>query len=151
MPSPATAQLIARALPELVYPGDGKSGPVAIPLPMFRSTGITPEMAEQFAKDAGLPPVELTTLVGEAIVHVIESNAKTIIDNAELEALRQAAAEREHLRHRQVEVSCHCGTKLFKANVTDFDTDRAKISPEVIKAMRVLSPECALAHRAVGA
>ena len=151
MPNPAVAQLIAQALPALVYPGDGKSQPVAIPLPTFRNSGMPADQAEAYAKEAGLPHMDLAQLVAESIVHLLETNDYPLTSAGEVDQLRLAAADREHLRNRQVEVSCHCGAKLFKANVTDFDTDKAKISPEVIKALRALSPECALAHQPVNA
>jgi hypothetical protein len=151
MSNPAVAQLIAQALPALVYPGDGKSAAVVIPLPTFRNTGIPADQAEAYAKEAGLPHMDLAQLVAESIVHLLETNGYPLTSAGEVDQLRLAAADREHLRHRQVEVSCNCGAKLFKANVTDFDTDKAKISPQVIKALRSLSPECALAHQPVNA
>ena len=152
MSNPAVATLFATTLRDNpIHPGDGKSGPIPIPMPWFRSSGIPSDQAEAFAKEAGVPSMDIAQLAGEVLVHALDNDAKTVIDNAELEALRAAASDREHLRNRQVEVSCHCGAKLFKANVTDFDTDKAKISPQVIKALRVLSPECALAHQPVGA
>lgn len=151
MANAAVASLIAQALPALVYPGDGKSQPVAIPLPTFRNTGLPADQAEAYAKEAGLPHMDLAQLVAESIVHLLETNGYPLTPGVELEQLRLAAADREHLRHRLVDVHCNCGAKLFQANVTDFDTARAKISPQVINAMRALSPECALAHRPVGA
>jgi hypothetical protein len=151
MPNPEVASLIAHALPSLVYPGDGKSAPVAIPLPTFRNSGLTAEQAEAYAKDAGLPHMDLAQLVAESIVHLLETNGYPLTSGTEVDQLRLAATDREHLKHRLVNVHCNCGAKLFQANVTDFDTDKAKISPEVIKAMRALSPECALAHQPVNA
>ncbi|SRX93575.1 hypothetical protein MSP7336_01814 [Mycobacterium shimoidei] len=140
MPDAAIADLIARSLPELTHPGDGKSGPIVLPLPMFRTSAMPREMAEQFAKDAGLPSPDIARLVAEAIVHVIESGNKTIVDNAELTQLRaDAAAGLE--RHRQPQVCCSaCHQPLFRINV---DTDRPTISgPHFIETIGKLSVAC---------
>ncbi len=152
MPNAAVVQLIAANLPHLTHPGDGKGGePTPIVMPMFRNTNMPPEMAEQFAKDAGLPHSDIAKLFSEAVVHLLESNGFTVTSSTEIEQLQRAAVEREPQKHRVVAFQCTCHAPLFKANVTDFDTDQARISPQVIKALRSFSPECALGHAAVSA
>lgn len=148
MPNAAIARLIADKLPELTHPGDG-TGPIALPVSTFRTTGMPPEMAEQFARDAGYPATDITLLVAEALVHLIETDGNAeIIGRAELANMRAATAAAEPQRHRQVQVFCHCGTPLFRLSIRDFDTDKPRVAgPELIKAMRQLGVECATAHR----
>lgn len=148
MPNQAIAQLIADKLPDLTHPGDG-SGAISLPVSTFRMAGIPPEMAEQFAREAGYPTANIPKLIAEAIVHVIETDGdSTIIRNSELADMRAAQAAAEPQRNKQVEVRCNCGTTLFTAMFKDFDTDRPRVAgPELIKAMSRLSTECATAHR----
>lgn len=136
MPDPA--ELIAAHLAQgLVHPGDGK--PIALPLPMFQTSAIPPEMAEEFANQAGLPTADITKLTAEAIVHLLESNGLAIIDQAELDQLRTDAQE-VTARHRQPRITCTCGQFLFSLNV---DTEKPTINgPKLIKALGQLKPEC---------
>lgn len=149
MPNERAAALIAQRLPELTHPGDG-NGAILLPVSTFRMAGIPPEQAEQFARDAGYPSVDVPRLIGEALVHLIETEGDSeIVPRSELAAMRNAAAAAEPQRHRQVQVHCYCGTPLFRAHMRDFDTDKPKVSgSELIKALTRLSPECALAHKA---
>lgn len=148
MPNAAIAQLIADKLPDLTHPGDG-SGAISLPVSTFRMSGIPPEMAEQFARDAGYPSANIPLLIAEALVHLIETDGdSTIVRNTELAEMRAAQALAEPQRNKQVEVRCHCGTTLFGAMFKDFDTDKPRVAgPELIKAMRTLGVECATAHR----
>lgn len=148
MPNQRIAELISVKLPELTHPGDG-NGAILLPVSTFRTAGLPPDQADQFARDAGYPSADIPKLVGEALVHLIETDGDSeIISKAELNQLRAAAAIAEPQRHRQVQVHCYCGTPLFRAHIRDFDTDKPKVSgSELIKAMAQLSPECALAHR----
>lgn len=148
MPNAAIAALIAEKLPDLTHPGDG-SGAISLPVSTFRTAGIPPEMAEQFARDAGYPSANIPLLIAEALVHLIETQGDSeIIRRSELTDMRKAAATAEPQRHRQVHVHCHCGTPLFRAQFRDFDTDKPRVAgPELIKAMAQLSTECATAHR----
>lgn len=140
MSDTTTVDLIARSLPELTHPGDGKAGPIVLPLPMFRTAALPPEMAQQFAKDAGLPSPDIAKLVAEAIVHLIESDNKTIVDNAELTQLRADAAAGIE-RHRQPQVRCSaCQQPLFRINV---DTANPTISgPHFIETISKLNATC---------
>jgi len=148
LPNAAIVDLIAAQLPDLTHPGDG-SGAIKLPMASFRTAGIPPEMAEQFAAKAGYPSADITRLIAEAIVHLIETQgASEIIGTAELSRLRRAEAAAEPKRHRQVQVACHCGTPLFTATIADFDSDHAKVAgSELIKAMRTFGSECATGHR----
>lgn len=94
MANSTIAALIAERLPgSLVHPGDPANDQPAklLPLPVLGSTGIPPEMAKHFAKEAGLPADDFPKLIGEAIVHLIETDGQTtLVPNAELEQLRAA-------------------------------------------------------------
>lgn len=121
MPNQRAADHLTRKLTEgLIHPGDGKSGPVMLPLPMFRSaTGIPRDQAEHFAKEAGLPSPDISRLTAEALINEIENDGQAIVDQAELEQLRTAAGPREEWTDiRQLAFTCRtCGNPLFKAAV----------------------------------
>lgn len=125
----------------LMYPGDEKSKPFPLVLPMYRTDGQDPDATEA--------TMTIAKLHMTAIVHLIETDGdSTIVPNAELAQLRAAAAANEQLRHRQPTIYCQCGTSLGRLNITDFDTDHPKVyGPSFIKHMHGLSPECAVGHR----
>lgn len=138
------AQLIADNLPALIHPGDGKSGPIPLPLPMFRTSAIPPGMAQEMAKEAGLPSFDIAKLTAEALSALFNTNGWAFIQQAELTQLR-ADATAGIERHRQPEVRCQCGTHLF---TVDIDADRPIVNgPQLIKAMQQLDPDCAAQHR----
>ncbi len=145
---PTIAALIADHIGELIHPGDGNSGPIVLPVSTFRTAGIPPEMAEQFAREAGYPTADIPKLVGEAIVHLIETQGDSeIISRGELAQLRAAAKANEPLKDRPVEVHCHCGAELFTAHLRNFSTKPSLHGPTLIKAVRTLGVECATAHQ----
>ena len=148
MPNPAIAALIADKLPDLTHPGDG-SGAISLPVSTFRTAGIPPEMAEQFARDAGYPSANIPLLIAEALVHLIETDGDSeIVRRSELATMRAATKAAEPQRNRQIQGHCHCGTPLFTAQFRDFDTDKPRVAgPELIKAIGHLAVECATAHR----
>ena len=150
MPNQAIAALIAEKLPDLTHPGDG-SGAISLPVSTFRMAGIPPQMAEQFARDAGYPSANIPQLIAEALVHLIETDGDSeIVRRSELTRMRAAADAAEPQRSRQVQVHCNCGAPLFRAQFRDFDTDKPRVAgPELIKAMAQLSTECAVAHKRV--
>lgn len=143
--------LASRLAAGLVHPGDPDNGqqPIALPLPGLSSAGIPPEMAEQFARDAGYPSANIPLLIAEALVHLIETDGDSeIVRRSELATMRAATKAAEPQRNRQIQVHCHCGTPLFTAQFRDFDTDKPRVAgPELIKAMSQLGVECATAHR----
>lgn len=94
----AVTLLTKRLVAGVVHPGSAEKNmpPTPIPLPGLSSAGIPPEMAKEFADEAGLPSSDAPKLLAEAIVHLIESECdggSTIIPNTELAALRKAAAD----------------------------------------------------------
>ena len=143
----AIIDTLAQALPALTHPGDG-SGSIQLPTAAFRAhTNLPPEVAEQFAQEAGLPTADMPKLFAEAIIHTIEAAGIELIPTAELAALR-AAAPQPAAPYRQVEYHCYCGTRLFAAQVRDANTDKPKLpGPQLIKALTTLNPECAQGHR----
>jgi hypothetical protein len=89
--------IAARLATGLIHPGDPDTGrpPTPILLPGLSTTGIPPEMAEDFAQIAGLPTNDAPKLLAEAIVALIETElagGSTIVTDADLAALQQAAA-----------------------------------------------------------
>lgn len=144
MNEPITA-LIAEALPNLTHPGTG-SGPILLPIPALRSTAnLPPEVAEEFAAEAGLPSSDMPRLVAEAIVALIEDQHE-IVPRSQLDTLRRSATPVEPLR--QVDVHCHCGARLFGVQIKDGDTNSPKVNgAALIAAVKSLSPECSLGHR----
>lgn len=143
----AVVDLIAKALPALTHPGDGK--PFILPLPMFRNSSMPSGMAEQFAQDAGLPDSDIAKLTAEAIVALIE-NDYDMIPKGEAAQLRAQSTATETHRHRIVKVGCRCGQPLFNANFTDYGTDTPKVhGPELIKALTRVNPDCSTKHQAL--
>lgn len=152
MPNPALADHIARALAEgaLVHPGTDKTGPIPLPLPMFRTTGMPAEQADHFAQQAGLPHGDVAKLVGEALVHTIETSDQEIVSKAELARLRALDANTKPQRYRQPHFHCNCGGPLFKTNISDLHTDQPKLNgPALFAALAQISPECALVHQPI--
>lgn len=81
------AELISQGLAEgLDHPGQDGAGPITIRLPLFRMAGQPPEITQQ---------VENTvTMIGEAIVHLIETKGDSVIVNrADYEALKSELAQ----------------------------------------------------------
>lgn len=104
MPNKPIADLIAAALPSgLVHPGDpeGGRGEMVINLPAFRTTGLPEQVAEQVSVT--------TTLLAEAIVHLIETTGDSeIVDREELVRLRNLEARVGGEGTRMVPVHCRC-------------------------------------------
>lgn len=113
MPNQPIADLLARSFGEgFVHPGDGKTGPVVVPIAGYRTTGMPPQMADIMDISA--------KLLGEAIVHTIETNGdgNTIITNTELEQLRARADARPPIGARSTTFKCKlCDNKLFSAAI----------------------------------
>lgn len=144
--------LLANILPGLTHPGTDGRGSIQLPVAAFRAADtLPPEVAQQFADEAGLPSADMPRLFAEAIVYAIENGGDCeIVPRAEMVALRSTAGTVSGKGGplRQVDVHCHCGAKLFGAQVHGADTDKPRVSgPALITALRTLSPECALGHR----
>lgn len=140
------AELIAQNLGCLVHPGEGKTGPTPITLPMFRVVA-NPAMQEHFAAEAGLPHPDINRLVSEAIVALVQGNGYSIIPNADLAGMKAAATAAEPQRNRRLNFQCRCGQPIFTAQVDAFDTDNPTLPPAAIKAMHSISPDCATGHQ----
>ncbi len=146
----AVSELIASRLSTLVHPGDEKTKPFAIPLPMFASAAaLPPEMAAQFATEAELPTPDIAKLVGEAIAHLLEDEGgvELSLTRTEVEKLRADATVNVE-KHRQPKVSCRtCGNPLFRINV---DTTNPTVNgTQFLEALATLSPECPHSPREV--
>ncbi|MCV7100066.1 hypothetical protein [Mycobacterium palustre] len=143
MPNQDVSNLIARRLGEgLTHPGDGKSGPVVLPLPMFRATTIPRAQAEHFAAQAGLPGPNVAQLTGEAIVHSVEQDGWAFIRQTELEQLREAAAGKPPPSGRMtLQFSCNvCHNRLFRLNV---DVNNPAVNgPHLLEQLSKLTAGC---------
>lgn len=105
----AVTFLAERFASGLVHPGTDTQKPFAIPLPGLRTAGIPEEMAAEFAADANLPTTDTPKLIGEAVVHTMETDGGfRIVDTAELEELqRQAADAPDGARIVTLKCTCH--------------------------------------------
>jgi hypothetical protein len=82
----AAVDLVARTLPHgLPHAGDDNTPPRLIPLPGFRTTGMTDEQALEFVGQSA-------KLVAEALVNLIETENE-IVPKADIAQLRQDAAD----------------------------------------------------------
>ncbi|QGH77908.1 hypothetical protein SEA_KENUHA5_90 [Mycobacterium phage Kenuha5] len=81
-----------RTLNNLVHPGDENIKPFPILLPGLRTVSVPPELAGQFAEEAGLPHLDTPKLVAEALAAAITQNY-VILTREEAEQLRQKAAD----------------------------------------------------------
>ncbi|AWN05018.1 hypothetical protein I5H21_gp095 [Mycobacterium phage Byougenkin] len=81
-----------RTLNNLVHPGDENTKPFPILLPGLRTVSVPPELAGQFAEEAGLPHLDTPKLVAEALAAAITQNY-VILTREEHEQLRQQAAD----------------------------------------------------------
>ncbi|GJJ22297.1 hypothetical protein [Mycolicibacterium mageritense] len=84
----ADADLFARAFTAgaLFHPGDENAPSRVLPVPGFRSAGMSDQQAEELIG-------QTAKLWGEALAHYVHTNGKTIIDTTELQQLRQDAAD----------------------------------------------------------
>lgn len=111
------ALIIAKHLRDgLIHPGDGKSGPIPLPGPMFRNSSLPDAQAKQFADEAGLPSADIALLYGEALDAILSADHETMT-KAEAAQLRADAASGVE-RHRQPRIRCRaCDGFLFSANI----------------------------------
>ncbi|AVJ50741.1 hypothetical protein SEA_OGOPOGO_102 [Mycobacterium phage Ogopogo] len=83
---------LTEKLANLVHPGDENTKPFPILLPGLRTISVPPELAGQFAEEAGLPHLDTPKLVAEALAAAITQNY-VILTREEHEQLRQQAAD----------------------------------------------------------
>lgn len=94
------ADLISAALRNgITHPGREGGQPMPIVLPMFRTAGMPQEMSELVD--------ETTTLLGEAIVALIEEDGNSEIISKE-QAVEMRIAEQDESVTRHVAVHCRC-------------------------------------------
>lgn len=105
---PTVVDLLAERLPNgLVHPGNNGDQPAKpIPLPGLSSAGIPQGMAEQFAKDAGLPASDAARVVAEAILHLLTSEGWSVVRTDVLEQTQAQA--NTPTPGTAVEVYCTC-------------------------------------------
>lgn len=134
----AAADAISNALAGgLTHPGDDNNPPYALPLAMFRTTGLPSDEIDRVNA--------ITKQVGEAIVNTLEADYE-IVSKAEIEQLRTYATQNPAAK--TVEVRCTCGTWLFNLGIRNGDLTKPAVNGRaVINAIQALSPECATGHQ----
>lgn len=142
---PDLVTVIAAALPTLTHPGHG-DGPIALPTAAFRAGhNLPPDVASQFAADAGLPHADLPRLHAEAIAHAITAAGLTVVTTADAARLDTQADPT-----RQVTLVCHCGADLLTMQLHDADTPRPRChGPQLITSARQLNPLCLSSHQCI--
>jgi hypothetical protein len=99
---PTIAELISgKLVAGLVHPGDDKRPAMTVALPVFRTTGLPEEVVKQ---------VNVTVqMIGEAIVHLIETEGESVIvKRTELEQLQYSAAPNADMKRQATPVHCNC-------------------------------------------
>lgn len=95
MPNQEMVQVIAKGLRDgLPHPGDRENHQTAqlIRIPGMNPVGVPRVVLDQMAKDAGLPTSDMSTLVAEAVVNLIETDGNSeIVNKSELKGLRENA------------------------------------------------------------
>ena len=132
--------LIAERLPTgLVHPGDENTPAKVLALPGFANRGIPPEMAKQFADEAGLPPNDAPKVWAEAIVHLIESDGGCVI---------VPRSEWDDVKARSVVpqegspvVAVHCGCNR-KDPILTVAAGRAKVTTSGAALKKTLDEVC---------
>lgn len=129
MPHTTLIGKIAPTLPALLHPGGDGQDPYPLILPMFQAVQLPPGMAQEMAEELGLPSSDIATQFLEALFHTIETvGGHTLIDTAELADLSAAAAANEYKRNEvKIFHGQRCGKPLFRAMVTDFNTDQPRV------------------------
>lgn len=136
MPNKKIADLISNGLRTgLTHPGHDGGPPMPIVLPIFRTAGMPPEMGDLVTETA--------TLLGEAIVALIEDEGKSeIIDKDTAAEFRIAD---EAAPRRQVLVHCRCDTTRTDplAVLTVTNSEHVVIDGKtLIKGLSTRSIEC---------
>lgn len=133
MPNQPIADLIADRLGSLTTT-DAQGNEIVIPIAGYRTTGMTPEQAE--------PIIAGAKLVGEAIVHTIETaGASTILPTAELTQLRDRADATAPTGPQVVRFTCTlCHNPLFGLSI-DL-ADPTVNGPHLIEQLGKLTPAC---------
>lgn len=141
------AERVAPKLGELVHPGDDDTPPFPLSLPTFQPSVLPEGMVEAEAEELGLPSLDLNRLFLEALFSLLAREYRVeLVDSGELADLTTAAQAREHKRTEKKAFFCQCGVKLGQLNVIDFDTDNPRVSPQLIKALGAMNPDCGSGH-----
>lgn len=148
---PMNTELIAALAPQLaslIHPGDGDTPPYPLCLPTFQTATLPSGMAEELAEQLGIPNADISTMFLEALFHQIGAAGYDIVPKTAHAELQVAAAANEHKRNAVKHFHGKCGAPLFRAMVTDFNTDQPRINCAVITALGNMNPDCASGHKA---
>src|ERR1700754_4891952 len=129
---PRAVTLIAERLSNgVLHPGDpSKDLPakMLLPMPGFKPSGMSDEMAAHFAAEAGLPPDnDAAQMYAEALVASLDAEGLDIIDRSELGRLRFDAAPLDDVNPAAPTVAVHlsCNRQEMLTSIT---VGRAKIT-----------------------
>lgn len=152
MPNRPFIDIVTQGLASgLIHPGDDTHKPFPLPLPTFRPIQGPPEMAEHFAKEAGLPSPDIARLTAEALDELLEASGKSVVDTAEITRLRKLEVDTEPRRKRPVRMKCNCGGLLFGGVVDGLDTDTLVVhGHKVITEIQKLTADCLVKHQPSG-
>lgn len=143
------AARLAPHLATLVHPGDADTPPFPLAMAQFQTAQLPEGMQLEQAEEMGLPSPNLSLHFMEAVLALIEREGIELVDHTEMADLRAAAAAQESKRHQVIELYCHCGTKLGRLMVQDFDTEHPRVNgPELIRALGTKSADCSSKHKA---
>lgn len=132
MPNPDVAKLIADNIHALPHPS---GQPVR--LAQFDTTTLPPALREQVTAEHQ----KTTTSLGEAIVHLIETNGNTIIPTAQLQALQVKANAFDGTRPPTAAVTCRrCNKPFMHINITNPDHIAVNDAEAFINALTAPCP-----------
>jgi hypothetical protein len=98
--------------------------PQVIHFPGMNHRGIPQQVLDHYAREAGLPSSDLPKLIGEAVVHLIETQGNSeIVTKTELESLRKAAEELGKLRGGDDEAAVSGGAEIGSGPDADGSVD----------------------------
>ncbi|QNO12414.1 hypothetical protein I5H85_gp102 [Mycobacterium phage Royals2015] len=83
---------LTHTLQNLTHPGDDNNKPFPILLPGLRAISVPPELAGQFAEEAGLPHLDTPRLIAEALEAAINTKY-VVLTRVEVEQMRKQAAD----------------------------------------------------------
>jgi hypothetical protein len=102
MPNPEMVAVIAKGLRDgLPHPGDrvNHQRGMLIRIPGMNTFGLPAEVLSHMAKDAGLPSSDMSKLVAEALVNLIETDGGSeIVRKSELKELREGAHRGDQIK-----------------------------------------------------
>lgn len=101
-------------------------GVIMSPLAGMNAMTMPPGMAEEMAKEAGLPEPNIALLLLECVLHLLETEGVELVDKAAMADLRAAAEHNEGKRNQVLIFTTPCGAEM-RAMAKGFDTGRPSV------------------------